>query len=159
MERLPWSEIVKRDGRSERSLRAVVNDYMEHVQEGDAVRPLEQDPIDLLAAMLDRIAIMRDTMAGLVQSTENELVIVAAAREWRHAEKELRDLLMAVGKLPRDLGKIAFALEAREAADLLDGLLGGLENGSYTPAHVREQIAQWAGVEQRVIEGTALAAA
>jgi hypothetical protein len=159
VERLPWSEIVKRDGRSERALRAVVNDYLEHVQEGDAVRPLEQDPIDLLATMLDRLAIMRDTMAGLVQSTENELVIVAAAREWRHAEKELRDLLMAVGKLPRDLGKIAFVLEAREAADLLDGLLDGLENGSHTPAHVREQIAQWAGVEQPVIEGTTLAAA
>jgi hypothetical protein len=42
-----------------------VDDYLEHVQEGDAVRPLEQNPIDLLAAMLDRLTIMRDTMAGL----------------------------------------------------------------------------------------------
>jgi hypothetical protein len=103
IERLQWSEIVKRDGRSERALRAVVNDYLEHVQEGDAVRPLEQDPIALLTATLDRLAIMRDMMVGLVQSTENELVVVAAAREWRHVEKELRELMIAVGVLPRDL--------------------------------------------------------
>jgi hypothetical protein len=48
VERLPWSEIVKRDGRSERALRAVVDDYLEHVQEGDAVRPLERDPVELV---------------------------------------------------------------------------------------------------------------
>lgn len=158
-ERLPWSEIVERDGRSERALRAVVNDYLEHVQEGDAVRPLELDPIDLLTAMVDRLTIMRDTMAGLMQSTDNELVIVAAAREWRHAEKELRDLLMAVGKLPRDLGKIAFALEAREAADLLDRLLDGLEDGTLSPTQVREHVCRWAGVGAPAGEDTALAAA
>jgi hypothetical protein len=159
IERLPWREVVERDGRSERALRAVVDDYLAHVREGDAVRPLEQDPIDLLAAMLDRLAIMRDTMASLVQRSENELVIVAACREWRNTEKELRELLMAVGKLPRDLGRIAFALEAREAAHLLDRLLDDLESGGITPAQARASMAQWAGVEQPVIEGTAMAAA
>jgi hypothetical protein len=161
IERLSWGEIVQRDGRSERALRVVVDDYLEHVQEGDAVRPLEQDPLDLLAAMVDRLTLMRDTMAGLVQNSENELVIVAAAREWRHGEKELRDLLLAVGKLPRDLGRIAFALEAREAARLLDRLLDELESGEIGPAGVRERMAAWAGVgvEAQAIEGAALAAA
>ena len=146
IERLPWSEIVKRDGRSERALRAIVDDYLEHVQEGDAVRPLEQDSLVLLSAMLDRLAIMRDTMAGLTQSTESELVIVAAAREWRHVEKELRDLMIAVGVLPRDLWKLRHLIEAREAADLLDRLLNQLEAGEITAAGVREGIAAWAGV-------------
>jgi hypothetical protein len=146
IERLPWSEIVKRDGRSERALRAVVDDYLEHVQEGDAVRPLEQDPLVLLSAMLDRLAIMRDAMAGLMQSTESELVIVAAAREWRHVEKELRDLMIAVGVLPRDLWKLRHLIEAREAADLLDRLLNQLEAGEITAAGVREGIAAWSGV-------------
>ncbi|MGA8364510.1 MAG: hypothetical protein WB709_08310 [Solirubrobacteraceae bacterium] len=155
MERLPWSEIVERDGRSERALRAVVDDYLEHVQEGDAVRPLEQDPIDLLAATLDRLGIMRDTMVGLMQSTENELVIVAAAREWRHVEKELRDLMIAVGVLPRDLWKLRHVIEAREAADILDGLLDDLEDGSLTAQQVRARIAEWAGVKP-VIESSPL---
>jgi hypothetical protein len=145
IERLPWSVIVERDGRSERALRAIVDDYLEHVQEGDAVRPLERDPIGLLTAMLDRLAIMRDTMAGLMQDTENELVIVASAREWRHAEKELRDLMIAAGVLPRDLWKLRHLIEAREAADLLDRLLDQLEAGEITAAGVREGIAAWAG--------------
>jgi hypothetical protein len=158
IERLPWSEIVKRDGRSERALRAVVNDYLEHVQEGDAVRPLEQDPIDLFAAMIDRLAIMRDTMAGLVQNTENELVIVAAAREWRHSEKELRELLMAVGKLPRDLGTLRHLVEVRELADLLGRLLDRFEAGEIGAGDVREQVNRWAGVPP-VIDASASAQA
>jgi hypothetical protein len=156
IERLPWDEIVKRDGRSERALRAVVNDYLEHVQEGDAVRPLEQDPIALLTATLDRLEIVRDTMVGLMQSTENELVIVAAAREWRHIEKELRDLMSAVGVLPRDLWKLRHVIEASEAADILDRLLDGLEDGSLTAQQVRARIADWAGVPP-VIEGSSSA--
>jgi len=157
-ERLPWSEIVKRDGRSERALRAVVNDYLEHVQEGDAVRPLEQDPIDLLAAMLNRLTIMQDTMARLTQSTENGLVIVAAAREWRHAQKELRNLLMAVGKLPRDLGALGHLVEIRELADLLGRLLDRFEAGEIGAGDVRAQIDEWAGV-QPVIEASSSAQA
>ncbi len=149
---------MERDGRSERALRAVVDDYLEHVQEGDAVRPLEQDPIALLTATLDRLAIMRDTMVGLMQSTESELVIVAAAREWRHVEKELRDLMIAVGVLPRDLWRLRHVMEAREAADLLDRLLDGLEDGSLTARDVRARMTEWSGVPP-VIEGTTLAAA
>jgi hypothetical protein len=157
-ERLPWREIVERDGRSERALRAVVDDYLEHVQEGDAVRPLEQDPVALLTATLDRLAIMRDTMVGLMQSTESELVMVAAAREWRHVEKELRELMMAVGVLPRDLWKLRHVMEAREAADLLDRLLDGLEDGSLTARDVRARMTEWSGVPP-VIESTTPAAA
>ena len=82
MERLPWSEIVERDGRSERALRAVVDDYLEHVQEGDAVRTLEHDPIELVESLLNELTIMRDTMVGLVNTSEDERVIVSAGREW-----------------------------------------------------------------------------
>jgi hypothetical protein len=88
-----------------------------------------------------------------MQSTENELVIVAAAREWRHVEKELRDLLIAVGVLPRDLWKLRHVIEVREAADVLEGLLDGLEDGSLTAQQVRARIAEWTGIAP-VIEGS-----
>lgn len=147
VERLPWSEIVERDGRSERALRAVVDDYLEHVQEGDAVRPLERDPVELVEALLNELTIVGDTMVGLIQSSEDERVIVAAAREWRHVEKELRELLQGVGKLPRDLGTLCHLVEVRELSDALDGMLTALEAGTITPEQVRARVAEWAGVD------------
>jgi hypothetical protein len=146
-ERLPWNVIVERDGRTERALRAVVMDYLEHVQEGDAVRPLEQDPLDLIAAMLDRLTILRDTMIGVVQTSENEAVVVAGAREWRSAEKELRELLQAVGKLPRELAVFRHLLEVREMAGVLDTMLDQLEAGTIMPQEVRARVAEWAGCD------------
>lgn len=159
MERLPWSEIVERDGRSERALRAVVDDYLEHVQEGDAVRPLERDPVALVESMVSELCIVRDTIQAVVAHTENDATIVAAAREWRRLARDVRELLQAVGVLPRELGTIRFTLEVRAMAERLGGLLDGLEDGTVNPAQVREEVCRWAGVEAPASEDTALAAA
>ena len=160
---MPWSEIVKRDGRSERALRAVVNDYLEHVQEGDAVRPLEQDPIDLLASLLNELTIMRDRMVAMAMESTNEPVVIGATREWRCVVKEIRELLQAVGKLPRELGTMRHLVEVREMAKVLDGLLDGFEAGEIRRQEVRAQLAEWAGVKVlpagEAIEGTALTTA
>jgi hypothetical protein len=80
-------------------------------------------------------------------------VIVAATREWRHAEKELRDLLIAVGKLPRELSTLRHLVEVREMADLLGRLLDRFEAGEIGAGDVRAQIDEWAGV-QPVIEAS-----
>ncbi len=146
-ERLPWSEIVARDGRAERTLRGVVNDYLKHVEEGDFMRTLDRDPVELVESMLSELTVMRDTMVGLVQSSDNEAVVVAAGREWRRLVKEVRELLQAVGKLPRELGTMRHLVEIRELADVLGRLLDGLEEGTVTPQEVRMQVAEWAGVE------------
>ena len=148
VERLPWNEIVERDGRSERALRAVVNDYLEHVQEGDAVRPLEQDPIDLLASLLNELTIMRDRMVAMAATSTNEPVVIGATREWRCLVKEIRELLQAVGKLPRDLGALRHLIEVREMAVVLDKLLDSFEDGSCSAQQVRARLAEWAGVPQ-----------
>lgn len=155
-EGLPWSEIVERDGRSERALRAVVSDYLEHVQEGDAVRPLERDPIELVESLLNELTILQDTMVGLVNTSEDARVIVAATREWRRLMKEARELLQAVGKLPRDLSVMGHLVEVRELSDTLDGVLDQLEAGTITPQQVRARVAEWACVES-VSEGAASA--
>jgi hypothetical protein len=147
IERLPWSEIVERDGRSERALRAVVNDYLEHVQEGDAVRPLEHDPVELVESMLSELIVMRDTMVGLVRSSDNDRVVVAAMREWRRLARDVRELMQAAGVLPREFGTMRFTLEVREAAELLGGLLDGLEDQSVTPQEVRAKVAEWSGLK------------
>ncbi len=141
-DRLPWSEIVARDGRAERTLRAVVDDYLENVQEGDFVRPLGRDPIELVESMLNELAIMRDTVQAIVASSENEAVIVAAVREWRRIVKEVRELLQATGKLPRDLSVLRHLVEVRELSDVLDGLLDRLESGDITPQAVRTEVAR-----------------
>lgn len=158
-ERLSWAEIVARDGRSERTLRGVVEDYLENVQEGDAVHPLDRDPVELVESMLSELALMRDTLAEISRTNENDAVVVAAVREWRHLARDVRDLLQAVGVLPRELGTMRFTLEVRAMAELLDGLLDGLEDGTVNPAHVREEVCRWAGVEAPASEDTALAAA
>lgn len=158
VERLPWSEIVARDGRAERTLRAVVDDYLENVREGDAVRPLERNPIELVEALLNELAIVRDTMVGLVNTSGDERVIVAAGREWRGVMKEVCELLQAVGKLPRDLSVLRHLVEVRELADVLDLVLDQLEAGTITPAQVRARVAEWAGVPP-VIEGSGPATA
>jgi hypothetical protein len=144
--RLPWAEIVARDGRSERTLRGVVEDYLENVQEGDAVRPLERDPVALVESMLAELELMRDTLAAITRTNENDAVVVAAVREWRRLARDVRELLQAVGVLPRELPTLRYTLELREAAKLLSRLLAGLEDGSQTPAAITEHMERWAGV-------------
>ncbi|MGA9876457.1 MAG: hypothetical protein WBQ21_11680 [Solirubrobacteraceae bacterium] len=152
-DRLPWAEIVARDGRSERALRKVVTDYMENVEEDDFVRPLERDPVELVEGLLSELMIMRDTMVAIVQSEEQAAVVVAATQEWRRLIKEVRELLQAAGLLPRDLGRLRNLLEARELADMLDRTLDELEAGTVSPAQVRTRVCEWAGVSP-VIEGS-----
>lgn len=152
-EKLSWAVITARDGRSERALRAVVDDYLKHVQEGDAVRPMERDPIELIESLLSELSIVRDAMVGVMQTTEDERVVVVAGREWRRLLKELRELLQAVGKLPRDLGSLRYLIEVRELSEMLDKTLDELEAGSITPGQVRVRVADWAGLPP-VIEGS-----
>jgi len=147
-EKQPWAEIVKRDGRQRRTLERVVDDYLKHVEEGDAVRPLDRDPVELIESMLNELTVMRDTMAGLVQTSEHEAVVVAAGREWRRLVKEVRELLQGVGKLPHELGTMRHLIEVRELADVLDRLLDRLEAGTITPQELRAQVAEWSGVQQ-----------
>lgn len=158
-DRLPWTEIVARDGRSERVLRKVVADYMENVEEGDFVRPLERDPVELIEGLLSELMVMRDTMVAVVQSEEQAAVVVAAAREWRRLVKEVRELLQAAGLLPRDLGRLRTLLEARQLSDMLDHTLDELEAGTVSPAQVRARVCGWAGVEPPMIEGSSSAPA
>jgi hypothetical protein len=159
-EGLAWGEIVARDGRTERTLKRVVDDYLAHVEEGDAVRPLERDPLDLIASMLDELGVMRDTMVAVVQGSDNEGAVIAAAREWRRLVKEIRELLQGVGKLPKELGTLRHLVEVREMAAVLDALLDKLEAGTIGAADVRTQIAEWAGVppEEPVVDAEVVAA-
>lgn len=147
-ERQPWHEIVAKDGRQERTLRRVVDDYLKHVEDGDAVRPLERDPLDLIEGMVSELMVMRDTMLGIIQSSSDERVTVTAAREWRRLVKEVRELLQGVGKLPRELGTMRHLVEVRELSELLDRMLDRLEAGEITAADLRAQVAEWAGVKQ-----------
>jgi hypothetical protein len=147
-ERMPWKEIVARDGRQERTLRRVVDDYLKHVEEGDFMRTLDRDPIELIESMLNELTVMRDVMVGLVQSSDQEAVVVAAGREWRRLVKEVRELLQGIGKLPHELGTMRHLVEVRELADVLDRLLDRLEAGTITPQELRAQVAEWSGVQQ-----------
>lgn len=72
---------------------------------------------------------MRDTLAEILRTNENDTGVVAAVREWRRLARNVRELLQTVGVLPRELGTMRFTLEVREMAELLDGLLDGLEDG------------------------------
>lgn len=147
-EGLGWSEIVKKDGRQERTLRRVVDDYLKNVEDGDAVKPLERDPLDIIESMVSELAIMRDTMQALVARSDDEKTVVAGVREWRRLVKEVRELLQGVGKLPRELGTLRHLVEVRELSEKLDGWLDRLEDGRITPQELRAQVAEWAGVKQ-----------
>lgn len=151
-ERLAWKEIVVRDGRQERTLRRVVDDYLKHVEEGDAVRPLQRDPIELIEGMLNELTVMRDAMVGISQSSDQDSVVVAAVREWRRLVKEVRELLQGVGVLPKELGTMRHLVEVRELAETLERLLDRLEEGTITPAELRAQIAEWSGVKPIELE-------
>src|ERR1700733_7340799 len=131
-EKQPWKAIVAKDGRQERTLRRVVDDYLANVESGDAVRPLERDPLDLIESMVNELMVMRDTMLGIIQSSADERVTVTAAREWRRLVKEVRELLQGVGKLPRELGTMRHLVEA----------------GEISAQELRAQVAEWAGVKQ-----------
>lgn len=147
-EKQGWAEIVRKDGRQERTLRRVVDDYLANVESGDAVRPLERDPLDLIESMVNELTVMRDTMLALVQSSTDERVTITAAREWRRLVKEVRELLQGVGKLPRELGTMRHLVEVRELSDMLDRNLDKLEAGDITPQELRATVAEWAGVKQ-----------
>lgn len=141
-----WESIAKRDGRTVRAVEKVVSDYLANVEEGDVVKPLERDPIVLIEGLLNELTVVRDVMVGLVEHSDDERVIVAAGREWRRVMKEARELLQAVGKLPRDLSVLRHLVEVRELSDMLDRVLDQLEAGTITPAQVRARVAEWAGV-------------
>ena len=147
-EKQPWKAIVAKDGRQERTLRRVVDDYLANVESGDAVRPLERDPLDLIESMVNELMVMRDTMLGIIQSSADERVTVTAAREWRRLVKEVRELLQGVGKLPRELGTMRHLVEVRELSDMLDRSLDRLEAGEISAQELRAQVAEWAGVKQ-----------
>lgn len=147
-EGLTWKEIVAKDGRQERTLRTVVADYLANVEEGDAVKPLERDPLDIIESMVNELGIMRDTMQTLVANSEDEKTVVAGVREWRRLVKEVRELLQGVGKLPRELGTLRHLVEVRELSERLDGWLDRLEDGQMSPQELRASVAEWAGVKQ-----------
>jgi hypothetical protein len=146
IERLPWSEITLRDGRTERQLRRIVADYEKRADDGGlvAASDLKRDPVQLIEAAIERLAMLRDAVVGIMLDASTDAMALGAARTWLAVEREYIELLQAVGKLPKELGTFRHLLDVRELATQLDRLLDGLESGELTPAAVRTQVYEWA---------------
>jgi len=151
-ERLPWSVVAKRDGRTERQLRRVVDDYQRHVEDCDlAFSPLERDAVELVRMALDRLEIVRDTLTSIAANAETDAVAVGALRTALHAEAQVLELLQAVGKLPYDLGQMHRVIEERQLAE---GMLAAMEVFDDAGAQALEALpVEYAALMQDAVDG------
>ena len=159
-EHRPLAEIAALDGRSERQLERVVAAYEAHVAEhGEPPSELDMNPVAILRASLHRYGFQRELLYRAAANATTSAELVGAVKALTVIEEKQTGVLQAVGLLPRELRALGHLLEVQSAADELERLLDGLEDGSLTPAQVRGRMCEWAHVEAPVIEGTALTAA
>jgi hypothetical protein len=142
---LPWSEIAAEHRISGRQCRTIVNEYGK-----TGITPRLRDPVEVVDQMLERYEGFQERLIDIADTATNDSARVGAIKAAMEAMRSQAELMQAIGVLPRDLGRMAVAIDvrrvARAAIEVLD------RNG--IPAEVqRELVEAVSGGRERAVAG------
>lgn len=120
-EGIPIEEIARRDGRSDRQIRRVLEIYATNGLGGRGL--LDKDPVKLVEEMVDRTMAVWKIAAQMAATAKGENSRIGALNTMLRAEERLLSVLQSTGKLPKELGTMRHVIDLRAlGAKMLDAL-------------------------------------
>lgn len=128
------ADIAKQDGRSTAVIRQVIRRHQ-------GISPdslLALAPVKIVEKMLRRSETAWRMAAAIAAGTEQDATRVTAIRTMLDADERVLEILQSTGHLPRELGTLRHLVDVRHIAVSMIDAVRALENGTRTPAEVRE---------------------
>lgn len=126
LEGATWAEVTEVDGRTERQLRRVWDQWRAQPRQ---VELLNRRPMENLEALIRRLRLSWRLFAHEAAHAEQDTARIAAVRGMMQADAQLTEVLMAVGHLPENLSLAASEDALRELARTMANVMHDVMEG------------------------------